>query len=333
MGSPTSDDDPTRPGGQPPGQGGWPPPGQQGGQYPPPGQGGQYPPPGQGQYPPPGQYPAQGPGTAAFPPSPPPGGGGPAPTAQFPAVGGFPGGPYPPGGPGGPYPPQGPGGGYGAPPPDGRKGKRGLLIAVVAGLVVLAALAVALVIAFTRDGGERVAADRSGTTSAAPSTSASPTPSESSAAPSPSESPDRTDELLATVPADFPDCSPSDLAGDGDVAAVVCGPSTTQPGPQDGTFYLYEDAATLDRVFAADSSGLEPLPEGEDCSTAQGVTTWNVDGVEGGEIACTITEDGLLLAWTDREFGIEGIVTAPGSTQEELAALAQWWSTNSDYQG
>jgi hypothetical protein len=54
--------------------------------------------------------------------------------------------------------------------------------------------------------------------------------------------------------------------------------------------------------------------------------------MEGGEIACTITCDGLAIAWTDREFGIEGVVTAPGSTQEELATLANWWRANSDFQ-
>ena len=246
---------------------------------------------------------------------------------------------YPPPGPGGPYPPQGLGGGPSAPPPpDGRSG-RGLLIAVVVGLVVLAGLAVALDIAFTRVDGKTLAADPSPptgpseTAGQAPSSSASPSPTESSAAASSSPAADRTEELLATVPADFPDCEAGELAGDGDVAAVVCGPSTTRPGPQDGAFHLYDDTGTLDRVFAEDTSALDPLPAGEDCSTAQGVTTWHVEGVEGGEVACTITEDGLLLAWTDREFDVEGIVTAPGSTQEELAALAEWWSTHSGYQG
>jgi hypothetical protein len=301
MGSPPSDDDPR------PGQGGWPPPEQEPGQYPPP-----------GQYLPPGQYPT--------------------PTARFPQ----PGGPYPPGGPGGPYPP-GPGGeypphgagpGYGAPPP-GRRSNRGLLIALVVGLVLLACIAVALVIAFTREGGETVSTGATDTSSAAPSSSPSPSPSTSEPAPSPSPSGStaRTDELLATVPVDFPDCEPTEPAGDGDVAAVTCGPSTTRPGPQTAAFYLYEDAETLDRVFAEAAADVDPMPEGEDCSTAQGVTTWEVGGVEGGEIGCIITESGLLLAWSDRAFGIEGIVTAPGSTQEELAALAAWWTTNSDFQG
>ncbi len=323
MGSPTSDDDPTR---RVPGPGGW-------------GQGGGYPPPDDP--------------TTRFPQADSQRGQ----TAPFPGVGGYPqagagsypqgpAGPYPPPGPGGPYPPQGPGGpypppgasGYGGPPPGGGRGNRGLAIALGVALLALVGLAVALIFAFTRDDGESAAADPSTSTSDSPaptsSSSPSPTGSTSSSPTSPSGTAgDRTDELLATVPPDFTDCEPTTPAGDGDVAAVTCGPSTTQPGPQTAFFYLYEDSATLDQVFATDAEGIDPMPAGEDCATAQGVTTWNVDGVEGGEIACTLTEEGLLIAWTDREFGIEGVVTARGTTQAELSALAEWWRSNSDYQG
>jgi hypothetical protein len=88
MGSPTSDDDPTRrvdgPGGrQEPGQGGG---------YPPPGQGASYPPPGQG------GHPAQDSPTTPFPQ----GDDQRSQTTRFPQPGG-----YPQGGPGGPYPQQG----------------------------------------------------------------------------------------------------------------------------------------------------------------------------------------------------------------------------------
>jgi hypothetical protein len=87
-------------------------------------------------------------------------------------------------------------------------------------------------------------------------------------------------------------------------------------------------------VFTQDASDIGAMPEGEDCETAEGVTVWNdSDGVEGGQIACTITDEGLLIAWTDREFGIEGVVTGPGSTQDELAELADWWRNNSDFRG
>jgi hypothetical protein len=328
MGSPTSDDDPTRADG-PDGPGGRGGPG-----HPPPGQGPFYPPPGQPpfhppqgpSYPPPGQ--AEGhPGPDA-PTTPSPqeqqrrG-----PTAPFPQ---FPGG-YPPGAPGGPYPPQGTYG-YGGPPPSGSRSNRGLVIALVVGIVILIALGAALVFAFTRDSGETVSSGRSTPTSAAPASSTpSPTGSTGSSPSSSSHAGDRTDELLAAVPPDFSDCAGTALAGDGDVAAVDCGASTTQPGPTAASFYLYDDTSTLDEVFARDAGEFDPMPEGQDCSTAEGVTVWNAEGTEGGDIACTITDEGLLIVWSDREFGMEGVVEAPGDSQDELAALADWWRTNSDF--
>ena len=342
MGSPTSDDDPTRrvpgPVGRPPGPPDppterFPDPGQLGGrdqtaQFPPPP--GPYPQ--QGPYPPPGQYPPPGhPQQGAYPP---PG----YPQPGYPQQGypqqGYPPPGHPPQGPppAGPYPTGAGPSGHGTPPGGGR-GNRGLVIALVVGLLLLAGVAVALVIAFTRDG-DQVAADPSTSSSAAPSSSESPSPT-TSASPSPTETgDDRTDELLAAVPADFTDCIPAEVEGDGDVAKVDCGPSTTQPGPTGASFWLYDDTATLDEVFAADAehNGAGPMPEGEDCSTAQGWTSWSQEGGEGGEVACVIKDDTLLILWTDREFAIEGAVTAPGSTQEELAELAEWWRDSSDFQ-
>ena len=345
MGSPTSDDDPTRRVGGP---GGWQQPGLGGG-YPPPGQGPSYPPPGQGGQG--GGYPGQDQPTTRFPQ----GDDQRQHTAQFPQPGGYPqggpGGPYPQQGqqgmygPQGPYPQQGqyppgqypPGpGGPGGPPPE--RSHRGLITALIAGLVILAGVGVALVFAFTRDDGDTISADPTTSTSA-PATSSSSAPSSTpetttSEPPPPTDTAgDRTDELLAVVPADFTDCAGADLAGDGDVAAVDCGASTTQPGPTAASFYLYDDTGTLDDVFDEDASDIDPMPDGDDCTTAQGVLPWNTaDGDEGGDVACTVTDDGLLIAWTDREFGIEGVVTAPGTTQEDLAALAEWWRANSDFQ-
>ncbi len=89
-----------------------------------------------------------------------------------PAAGG-PGPQYPPGS----YPPPGPQGPYGsgAPSAGGVRGNRGLVIALVVGLVILLALCVALVYAFTRDSGETVSAGSG-----------------------------RTEELLVVVPGDVP---------------------------------------------------------------------------------------------------------------------------------
>jgi hypothetical protein len=200
--------------------------------------------------------------------------------------------------------------------------------------VLLAGVAVALVLTLGGDD-DPVATQPTATTPSEVTTSSTPSPSPT---PTTSEAPPTdgaADELLALLPADFISCQEAALAGDGDIAAASCGPSTTQPGPQEATFYRYEDTATLDEVFAGDvqEAGIEPMPEGADCLTAEGYTTWNVGGVEGGEVACAINEDEVVVAWSDREFGIEGVITAPGSTQEDLAALTEWWINNSDYAG
>jgi hypothetical protein len=114
--------------------------------------------------------------------------------------GGAPG--HPPGGPGGSHPLQG-AYGYGGLPPDDRSSNRGLVIALVAGLVILVGLVVALIIAYTRDGGETV--------SAAPSTGIAQA---SAGRTGPAAT--RADDLLAAVPAVCPDRAPGERAGDGD---------------------------------------------------------------------------------------------------------------------
>jgi serine/threonine-protein kinase len=83
---------------------------------------------------------------------------------------------HPPPGPGPSYPPPGqapsyppPGAyGYGQPPPSAERSNRGLVIALVVGLVILIALCVALVFAFTRDSGDTISSGTSTTTSAEP---------------------------------------------------------------------------------------------------------------------------------------------------------------------
>jgi hypothetical protein len=306
----------------------------------PPGSGGRNPPPSPGRPPqPPGAAqptgPAQGP--AAGPPygAPPGGQYGPPPAPQsgLPPGGQFtpPPGQFPPPAYGGP--PVGYGGvpGAGAPHgPGGGGNKRTLIISAVAGLVLVAALAV--VLAFTLGGSDEPALRADPTTSVVESPeSVRPT------TPSAAEAQDASSAsqlLLESLPADFPDCADSEPVGDGDVAAASCGATTTQPGPQAASFYLYEDQGTLDSVFAADiaEEGIGPMAEGADCTTAQGVTDWQVNGLTGGQVACAILEAEVVLGWTDNDHLIEGVVRAPGSTQADLAALTEWWRTNSDYQ-
>ncbi|WP_369135565.1 hypothetical protein [Modestobacter sp. I12A-02662] len=236
-----------------------------------------------------------------------------------------------PGGPGGPGAPGAAGGGG---------GKRTGVIALIAGLVVLAV--VAAVLLFTLGGDPEEDAAAGSATSAPPSSSPS-TPSGSSgggftAAPPPAGSGgDGDEEFVATLPLDFTDCAEVPLAGDGDIAAASCGAALTQPGPAQADFYLYPDKATLDDVFATDVAGLgtPELPADGDCATAMGSGEWTYpDGSVGGQVVCAVTEDGnALIAWTDDEFLTEGVVRSPGSTQEDVAALYEWWTDNSDYQG
>jgi hypothetical protein len=141
--------------------------------------------------------------------------------------------------------------------------------------------------------------------------------------------------FLASLPADFTDCGESAPADDGDLLAAECGAATTQPGPAGAVFYRYPDVATLDEVFTTDvvEEGLTEFPVDRDCSTGLGYGGWNVDGVIGGMYGCMIAGDGTVrIAWTDDEFLTEGIVVAPGSTQDDVAALYGWWRQNSAYQ-
>jgi hypothetical protein len=140
--------------------------------------------------------------------------------------------------------------------------------------------------------------------------------------------------LLGRLPTDFRDCRPADPVGDGDIAAATCGPSATQPGPAQASFYLYEDRERLDSVFANDAAaqGLSRVPDGQDCSTGTGTGQWGA-GDNSGQVACAIdAQNGRVwITWTDNAALTEGIVIAAGSTQDDLAALYQWWVSNSSF--
>jgi hypothetical protein len=194
--------------------------------------------------------------------------------------------------------------------------------------------ALAVVLAFTLGGRDEPTLRADPTTSAA-ETSESVSPTTPSATATEADGlPLASQLLLRSLPADFSDCADSEPVGDGDIAAATCGATTTQPGPQAASFYLYEDQGTLDSVFAADiaEEGIGPMSEGGDCTTAQGVIDWQVNGATGGQVACAILDGEVVLGWTDNDHLIEGVVRAPGSTQADLAALTEWWRNNSDYQ-
>jgi hypothetical protein len=288
-----------QPGGGQPGQYGQSGPYQQPGSYGPPGQQSSYGQPGQygqqGSYGQPGQYGQQ------------------APYAQY--------------GQPGPYgPPAGSGGsGQGA-------GRRGLVVGLVAAVVLLVALGAVLLFTL-RDDPAPAASAPSATSSSESATRSSPSPSSSSPAPSSSSAPAATDQdFVATLPADLTGCQPIELHGDGDVAAARCGPALTQPGPQEAQFHLYEDVATLDEVFTRDveSRGIAAFPGDPDCANGQGSGEWSSSGST-GLFACALIDGRPWLYWTDRVALTEGIVVGSGSTQADLGALYDWWTTNSDY--
>ncbi|MGY2081588.1 hypothetical protein [Modestobacter sp. SYSU DS0657] len=140
------------------------------------------------------------------------------------------------------------------------------------------------------------------------------------------------EEFLASLPVDFTECSEAEPIGDGDVVAADCGAASTQPGPTDATFLRYPDVDTLDDVFVADvtSLGLEEWGVATDC-TEDGYGEWVRGEDVGGLLACGLTDGTAFLYWTDDEFLTEGVVSAPGETQDDVVALYEWWVENSDF--
>jgi hypothetical protein len=237
----------------------------------------------------------------------------------------------------GDQPPQRPGGVGSGPPPGptgpgwpGESGggpgggrQRPLLIAGMAALVLV------VVLAATRPWGHGAAPSVATSTPGTP-TSASTSTSQSSASASANSTARTYGTFLSTLPPDLTGCVESGLAGDGDVAAATCGPSSTQPGPQMAVFHRYPDRASLDAVFASDvrTAGLQPLQPPQDCSSSPGEFHWSSGGLEGGDVACVIGGGQIEIAWTDYAFLNEGVIAAPGTTQPQLTALYQWWSLN-----
>ncbi|MCZ2806561.1 hypothetical protein O2W18_15735 [Modestobacter sp. VKM Ac-2983] len=198
------------------------------------------------------------------------------------------------------------------------------VFAIIAAIVLLVLVAVVLTLTLTGDDeDDPVPTAGAGSSSTAPSSSSSPTPAPA--------------DLLAQLPSDFTDCQEEQLEGDGDLAAAVCGPALTQPGPAGAVYYEYPDETTLTSVFADDAAELRlgELPEGGDCSTTTGYGEWTYpSGVTGGLVACALLPDGdVVIVWTDDEHLVEGAVHAPGTTQDDVAALYEWWTVNSYFTG
>ena len=64
--------------------------------------------------------------------------------------------------------------------------------------------------------------------------------------------------------------------------------------------------------------------------SGQGSGEWSSNSST-GRFACALIDGRTWLYWTDRVALTEGILVGPGSTQADLGALYDWWTTNSDY--
>ncbi len=140
----------------------------------------------------------------------------------------------------------------------------------------------------------------------------------------------RHDDLLAIVPPDYDpaDCRPAPAAGDGEVAAVDCGPSASQPGPASSRFFLYPDEGTAEQVFLDDVARveLEEQPPGTSCPATQGYGTWEQDGVGMGRVACYVDQaNDAVLMWTESEDAVEAVVRIRNGGTQGLTALTEWW--------
>ncbi|WP_409329006.1 serine/threonine-protein kinase [Trujillonella humicola] len=140
----------------------------------------------------------------------------------------------------------------------------------------------------------------------------------------------RHDDLLAILPPDYDagDCRPAPAADDGEVAAIDCGASASQPGPAVSRFFLYPDQPTADRVFLDDVArvDLEEQPAGTSCPATQGHGTWEDEGIGSGRIACYVDRrNDAVLIWTEDEDAVEAVVRIPGGGTQGLTALTDWW--------
>ncbi|MBM7808179.1 serine/threonine-protein kinase [Geodermatophilus bullaregiensis] len=301
-----------------------------------------------------------GPATGYGPPSHPglPGGYGP------PSDPGPPGGYRPPSHPGAFYgPPSGPGPvpGTGYPPPGGASpsGQRrpNRLPLVLAGIAALLVLVVVAVVALTTGGDDPVDTTAGGGTSQGGASGGTDTDTGTDTGTSggtgtgtdtsggtgtpgggatggAQDDPAAEQQLLSILPGDFDPatCSTETPAGDGDLAAVSCGGSGLQPGPQGASFYLYEDAASVDAVFLADMAriGVPALPAAVPCPDAQGYGYYTIGQQRAGRIACYVDEDDdAYLVWTQDEYAAEAVVAIPDAGQQGLVDLLAWWEERS----
>lgn len=214
------------------------------------------------------------------------------------------------------------------PPTAPRSGGRSRALPWLLGAAALIVLLVVVVLVLNggKSGGNGGTASGTTTrTSTTPTTSASASPT----------SPE--DHLRAIVPQDFDRtvCRSQTLAGDGDVAALDCGQSKTQPGPDGSDFYLYPSSAALDQAFLGDAQYASLAPD-QTCPSTPGYQFYDgADGKQAGRLGCYVesgTNDAVLF-WTQDDENAEGIVSISNGGTDGVTTLFNWWKAtrNSDF--
>ena len=239
-----------------------------------------------------------------------------------------------PGGPGGPAGPGGPGGGYHGSSPSGAGKKSSKLPLILGGVAVLVVLAVVLVIVLaggSDNGGGGGTADDT-TPPVDTTTPVDTTP------PDPPVDDDPEATLRSVLPStyDADACQTLDPIGDGDIAAIGCGPSPVQPGPEVSNFFLYEDGDAAAEVFQNDvvqTLARPAAPSLSDVPSSQGWHTYTTGDTGGLVAAYNNSEGDAILYWTQEDVGTIGVVTIPGAGTAGIETLWSWWTepTNSDF--
>lgn len=208
----------------------------------------------------------------------------------------------------------------------GRRSRR-LLPVALAGVTVLAVLALLAVLVLGRPDDD---APTAGAPTADAPTAGAPTTTGPVTTPGAPADPAAEDRLRAIIPPEWTavDCDTGEPTDDGALAVLGCGSSDSQPGPEDSVFYLYEDPATAADVFLADMerNGVAPLADGEQCPRQQGHGTYSDDG-RTGRLACFIDADNdAIMAWTQDDVAAEGWIVIIDGGQPGLDALYEWFT-------
>jgi serine/threonine-protein kinase len=213
--------------------------------------------------------------------------------------------------PGTPLPPAGPRQpGWQPPPPPPPRQQSRRWVPVAAAAVAAVAVAGVVAVVVTRGGDEPTP----------------PTPTSSSAAPS--TSPEQA-ALIALLPGGLADCAPAPSTDSGQVAALSCGPSPVQPGPQEADVRQYGDEQDADAQFLSvvDDQELEPLSSDQDCPGDLGYKYYTYEGQTSGRIGCYLTtRQDAVLFWTEEASSTVTVLTVPGGGPDGLDDLYDWWS-------